>query len=260
MSNLLRSDFYRLFKSKAFYICTGVASFLMGLNIFMSYWASHLNAENEKAYADMLPKDGISYGLSAFAAGNVQMILAIITAIFITSEFAHGTMKNVVSKGFSKIKIYFSKLITMLAAVYIIIFTTLIVGTICCTIVTGTVGDFTGEYVSQILKTVGIELLLNAAMTALLVLVAMVVRNLGGVIAINILGIMSFGPLIFTLLEYLVKHKIKFSEFSLSYNIQYFMGDVTKGSDFLRGAIVALAFIVVSTALGIFAFKKTDVK
>lgn len=38
-------------------------------------------------------KDGISYGLIAFTGGDIQMFIAIFSAIFITSEFVHGTMK-----------------------------------------------------------------------------------------------------------------------------------------------------------------------
>ncbi|MDD3173918.1 MAG: ABC transporter permease subunit [Herbinix sp.] len=261
MSNLLRSDFYRLFKSKSFYICTAVVLFFSALTIFMLDWASNLaSGEGNAMDATLFYKDGITYGMTAFASGNLQMILAIVTAIFVTAEFAHGTMKNVVSKGFSKIQIYLSKLITMIAATYMIILATLIVGTICATIVTGTLGDFTGEYVSLLLKTAGIELLLNAALTAVFVLVAMFIRNLGGVIAFNIIGIMSIGQLLFTILEYIVRSKIKFSEFSLTYNISFYLGNTADTGDYLRSILVGLIFLIVCTALGIFTFIKSDVK
>lgn len=260
MGNLLRSDFYRLFKSKSFYICALISSFLFGLNLFITYWASRSTPQMKEVYASMLPKNGIAYGLSAFANGNVQMILGIVIAIFVTAEFSHGTMKNVVSKGFSKVQIYFSKFITMLAATYMIILVTFLAGTLIATFTSGKFGDFSSDNIALIFKTVGIELLLNAALTALLVFVAMVVRNLGGVIAINILGVMSFGPLIFKLFEYLTKSKIKFTEFSLNYNIAHYITETVKASDYLRSTIVGLVFFAVATALGIFAFLRADVK
>lgn len=260
MSNLLRSDFYRLFRSKSFYVCTVVAMGLIALNIFLLDWASRVAGEGVNLDVSTLYKDGISYGLTAFSNGNVQMILGIIIAIFVTAEFSHGTMKNVVSKGFPKLQIYLTKLISMTVASYIIIIATFVVGTISAIIVTGTLGDLNGEYISKIVKTIGIELLLNTALTALILLVSMVVRNLGAAIAINIIGIMSFGPLIFSILEYVVKGKIKFTEYSLLNNIAFYANNTAKGSDYLRSLIVGLIFLAVSTVLGIYAFKKSDVK
>lgn len=261
MSKLLRSDLYRLFKSKSFYICSFIAFGLFILNLCIAYWASNIDTGNGEMLTNLLPKDGISYALGAFANGNVQMILAIITGIYITADFAHGTMKNVVSKGFSRIQIYVSKLITMIVAVFIIILATFIVGTIGATIVSGKLGDFSADSVKHIAGVVGIEVLLNTALTSLLVFVGMLFRNLGGTIAFNILGVMSFGPLIFSLLELLVKNKIKFTEFSLSNNIMFYISnDSISGSDYLRSVIVALVFFAISTGLGIFAFLKTDVK
>jgi ABC-2 type transport system permease protein len=223
-------------------------------------WANKALGEENEMYSELPFKDGISYGLSALSNGNVQMLLAIFTAIFITSEFSHGTMKNVVSKGFLKLQIFFSKLITMIIAVYIIILANIIVGTLSATIVTGTVGDFTGEFVGEMLKTVGIELLLNAALAAVFVMVAMVIRNLGGAIAVSILGVLTLAPLIYTALEVFIKSKIDFTEFSLLFNIMFYINETAAGSDYLRSSIVGIIFIVATTALGIFAFKKSDVK
>lgn len=261
MTNLLRSDFYRLFKSKSLYICTTVALFLTAANILVLYWASQVIGEDNAIFESLPFKDGISYGLSSFSNGNNQMIIAIFTAIFVTAEFSHGTMKNVVSKGFSKVHIYLSKLISMVTATYLILIANLIVGTITASFVLGTAGDFSGAYVGDILKIAGIELLLNAAMAAILVLVAMVIRNLGGVIAVDIVGVMSVGVLIYSVLELLIKSKINFNDYSLFNNIAfYYSNNAAKGTDFLRSAIVALVYLAATTALGIFAFKKSDVK
>lgn len=254
MLNLLRSDFYRLFKSKFFYICTAVAIFLVAISIFAVKWSSDLSG------SEMPYTDGISYGLLSFSNGNVQMIIAIITAIYVAAEFSHGTMKNVVSKGFSRVHIYLSRLIAMIVTSYIVIILCAVVGTICATIVTGTIGDLTGDYLVDILKLVGIELFLNAAYIAVLILIAMVVKNLGGVIAIDILGILTVIPLIYALLGVLFHNKIDFTKFSLLFNMAFYYNNEAIGADYLRSAIVGLVFFAVTTALGIFAFVKSDVK
>ncbi len=261
MKNLLRSDFYRLFRSKSFYICTAISMLLMALNILLVEWASNLAGEEGVVISENpIFKDGITYGLTAFANGNLEIILGIIIAIFVSAEFSHGTMKNVVSKGFSKINIYLSKLITMVSTTLIMIIATFLTGFICATILSGSMGDFSGDNLAIIFKTIGIEILLNTALVAILVLVPMVIRNIGGAIAINIFGVMTVAPLLFNILQLIARDKIKFTDYSLLNNIAFYFSNTAKGSDYLRSVIVGLVFLVGATALGIFAFKKSDVK
>jgi ABC-2 type transport system permease protein len=265
MINLLQSDFYRLFKSKAFYICTAVSVFLLAASICIMDWSIRMTANlgTESTVNLLMPyKDGISYGMIAFSSGDVHLFIAIFTAIFITAEFAQGTMKNVVSKGFSKVQIYLSKVITMTTASFIMIFAMFIIGTLTATIVTGSFGDINGSLILQMLKTGGIELFMHTALTAIFVMVAMTIRNNGGVIAVNIIGVMSLSGLIYTALNYLFKNKIDFSQYSLMNNIRLYnnMNQSVTGEDFLRSFLVGAAFLTVVTIGGILIFKKSDVK
>lgn len=256
MLNLLRSDFYRLFKSKSYYICMGVEFALALLQIVIMYIMNKTNA------SPVIPMDfnGSSFGMSLITGGNIPMMLGISTAIYVTADFSHGTMKNVVSKGFSKILIYLSKLITMIAASYLFIFATMLVGTISATILSGKLGDFTGEYVGVIFKTIGIELLLYTALTSILLLFSMVVKNLGGVIAINMIYILIFEQLFYYLLQVIAKDKILFTKYGLLNNIAFYAGDTVVGADYLRSALVALITLVITIASGMFLFKNSDVK
>jgi ABC-2 type transport system permease protein len=264
MLNLLRSDFYRLFRSRAFYICTLVAIFLHAIGIFVMKWSitmvSNMNTQVEGVPLTLPYKDGLSYGLSALSDGNVHLLIAIFISVFITAEFTHGTMKNVVSKGFQRLQIYLSKFVTMITAAFLMICAMVIISTICGTIVIGSFGSFTGTMVGLSLSIIGVEFLLHAALTAMFILVAMVVRSSGGVIAINILG-MSLAPAIYSLIEYIFKNKFQFSKYGLLKNIQfYYLNTTATGEDFIRSILVGLVFLAASTAIGIFAFKKMDVK
>ena len=266
MKNLLRSDFYRLFRSKSFYICTFVAALLMALNIFIIDWSIRVTSTLENAAATM-PfavnpyTNGISYGMIAFTGGDVHMFIAIFTAIFITAEFSHGTMKNAVSKGFHRVQIYSTKMITMTAAAFLMMFVMFVIGTIAATIVTGTLGDISGVLIGQMLKTIGMEFLLHTSLIAIFVMIAMTIKNIGGVIAIDIIGVITLSGLVYLLLEFLFKNTIHFTKYSLINNIKfYYMNTTATGDDYLRSILVGIAFLVVATALGIFAFIKTDVK
>jgi ABC-2 type transport system permease protein len=238
----------------------GLAMFFMALNIFLTDLAMRVAVSKSGVEITLPWKDGFSYGLKAFGNNNVTTLLAIIISIFVTAEFTHGTMKNVVSKGFSKIQIYLSKLIVMIVAAFITVLLSFAVGTVSAAIVTGTFGNLSGDFVANLFKVSGIELLLLTALTAVYLFVSMSIKNLGGVIAINIVGISIFS-FIFPLLEYLVKGKIKFTDYSLLNNIAFYLNGTTmKGSDYLRSAIVGLAFLAVTTILGIVLFRKSDVK
>jgi ABC-2 type transport system permease protein len=132
---------------------------------------------------------------------------------------------------------------------------------VCGSIVIGKFGSLNGEFGSYVLKTLGIELFLYIALTALLLMVAMTVKNLGGVIAIGVIGIISFENVLFALLELAVDGRIKFSEFSLIYNTLFYrMNMEAAGSDYIRSLIVGTVFLLAATTFGIFMFKKSDVK
>jgi ABC-2 type transport system permease protein len=188
------------------------------------------------------------------------MILGIIVGIFVTAEFSHGTMKNSVSKGFIKWKIYIAKFISMIVASYLVILVSILVGTITGSILFGGIGDFTGEAVADIFKMVGIEVLLYTALISFFIIICMVVRNLGGVLAIIILGVLTLEPLIYRVMELISRGNIKFTNYSLLNNIALCNSTEITGSDYLRATIVALAYLTVTLALGIIAFNKSDIK
>lgn len=222
-------------------------------------WASSMSGASGDAVKEMLPSGGLEYALTVFTS-NIQMILGIIVGIFVTAEFSHGTMKNSVSKGFIKWKIYISKFISMLVASYLIILVSILVGILCGSILFGGIGDFSGEVVTDTFKMVGIEVLLYTAMISFFIIICMVIRNLGGVLAIIILGVLTMEPLIYRLLELICKGKIKFSQYSLLNNIAICNSTSITGTDYLRATIVALAYLAITLAVGIFAFNKSDIK
>jgi len=92
-------------------------------------------------------------------------------------------------------------------------------------------------------------------------MIANTVRNNGGVIAINIIGVLFMSYVLYWALELLFKNKIKFSLYSVQNNISLFAQNFAPpGEDILRAVLVGLGFFVVTTAIGIFAFNKMDVK
>jgi ABC-2 type transport system permease protein len=275
MKNLLKSNFYKLFRSKAFYICTFVDSLLMLIPILILKLTDKL-AQNEldssgeiTAYTrfPFMGRNGMTLGLKNVVSSDVLLFLAILVAIFITSEFSHGTMKNIVSKGFEKFKIYISFLITMASAALIMVLFSFLVSTIVGTIVTGSLG-INGEIILRGLRLLAIVMLLYIAMISIFVMIAMTIRSNGGVIAINICTY-TFGILIYEVLNLVVRNildiktKIDFMDYSIMNNISIVGENILHNgnNDFVvRSILVGLVFLIATTALGIMGFKKIDVK
>lgn len=123
MFDLIKTDFYRIFKSKTFYvilaICIGLPLFTVlmtfgvnkGLNALIGIEGEDFNAINGK-----LLISGI-YGLSS----NVGLILPIFLVIFVNTDVSNGLLRNKLLVGKSRLSIYFSHLIviTILSVAFI---------------------------------------------------------------------------------------------------------------------------------------------
>lgn len=100
MGKLLAFEFRKLFRLKSFYICTGI-TLLMGILTLRAF--SHGGA----GY------DGFVSLLKAVDNSSLTMLLGIWTAIFICDDYTAGTIRNIVTRGYTRTSIFFSKLIVL---------------------------------------------------------------------------------------------------------------------------------------------------
>ena len=89
MSNLLKYDFYKLIRSKSFYICAVISLLLSTLAVYFS--ADLYNATGYNLFKPYDSLIGISDGL---VSSSLLIIIAIVT--FIPSDFSFGTIKNMI--------------------------------------------------------------------------------------------------------------------------------------------------------------------
>ena len=106
MKQLLRADFYRLLRSKFFYILLAVA-FGLSLISFLLYLAIARLAE-EDLFALLLTAEDLQ--VLSFD-GTVGYCAAIAAAIFICGDYSGGGMRNKIVAGCGRRKIFYSKLI-----------------------------------------------------------------------------------------------------------------------------------------------------
>ena len=120
MKELLRFEFRKLFRSKAFYICTAISI------IFIL-----ISALTVKAMAEELKKVDPNYntiytGLSmikdVFSNGQIAILGGIMVSILVCEDFTSDTLKNVYARGYSRQNVFFAKVIAVLVAYCVMFF------------------------------------------------------------------------------------------------------------------------------------------
>ncbi len=259
MINLLRADFYKLFRAKSFYICGLIAAALSIVGVV--YLNSSINSDLG-IDAALLGYDGL-YALIT-GIGQATLFITIMNSIFVPSEFAHGTMKNIASRGFSRWSIYLSKLLVaaFISVVYILLCSA-------CSFALGSMmwgmGEIDRAVFLDIARMLGLFLLAEVATQSMFVMFGFLVRHTGGTSFTNLGITILASSLILPMINFGLSEWCKVENFDITnywpmtYLVRYVSLDIMQ-EDIVTGIIVSCAFIVVTTALGIFSFTKRDIK
>lgn len=280
MCHILKAEIEKLFRSRSFMICSIIivimslivlASYQMMTKIYTPEFIDQLNEQmaaqsgaSVEASADLNfdflnNLSGISMVEMAFTGNTIQLILAVLVSIFVCSEFTGGAIKSIASRGFSRTKIYTAKYLVSILAGEILAIISILVLFLGGTILWG-VGETGADFGKHLAAFLAIEFLLNAAVAGMMVFVAMMVRNMGGTIAINVCVLM-FSGMIFSLIDLVLKlEEVKIADYWI-YNIIANITSVSMNSDLINRSLIAGIFILaVSYVAGAVQFKLADIK
>lgn len=281
MIHIIRSDFYKLKKARYFWICLMASILLAVVTIFILDFTYKVAGEQMEAsmasQEQALQENGfnistegipVSYDeltassqMVSFFAGNTPLILAILISLFVGSEFNNGTIKNMVSKNYSRTKIYASKLITSCAAAIFFTLVSAAASAVTATALWG-FGETPDGYWPELFASAGLELLLLCAFVSIFVMFAILIRQNGGSLAASI-GFLEFFYLFVVLGEALI-NKIFDQDLALSnYLIDANMSAIAAGLDHTvvtRSLWVGLGFFAVAALIGLISFQKRDIK
>lgn len=266
MNNLLSAEFFKLFRRKSFYICIAILLVLIVISTYsvkvMSDSGLFSDMDSEMLGLDFSDLSAANQLPGVFTDSDTfSLLLAIIISLFICADYSSGAIKNTCSRGYSRWKIYLSKLVTAWFAAAVFIVSSAIVRYLSYGIFFE-FGTMTSDMMSQLLLICVMEMLVYMALSSIFVFISTLAKNPGGAIAVNI-SLSIFLALILQLLELLSvfsDSNIKFSKYWLvtvgaeigHYDIE---GDVIS-----RVIIVAAAYLAVFLALGFSLFKKEDIK
>ena len=104
INNIIKSEFYKLKKSKSIYIVLVVSAVFAIIVAFAHQAGSQMEAaannQNSKLIEMASDFSGTWLMKETLNEGILPLLIAILTSIFISADFNFGTMKNIVSKEF----------------------------------------------------------------------------------------------------------------------------------------------------------------
>ena len=260
MTNLLRFEFRKLFKNKAFYICTAVSLFFVLISAITIksmhdlYYTSVVIEGGEEPVNSLYGMTGLSMLKSGFSNGALATVGAIMVSLIVVEDYYHDTMKNIYAKGYKKDFVFFSKYIVSLVAFFI--------GFVLCSLLSlllgATMFDGIGSAGENYAFSIIGLLFVFLAFHAIFFSVTFLIRKTGGAIALNIVG-----PSAVTLILTMIDSFIKDNDFTLTdYWISSLSSELSNKdvelSTCFTALIVSTIVIAIFITISFFVNKKRD--
>ncbi len=174
MFKLLRFEFRKLMQSRGFYICTAILILLSGLSVYTAKFAQdQLGITNPDA-------SGIQSLMEALPTSSITMLLGIFIALFVCEDYTSGTIRNILTRGYSRLSIYAAKFVA-------VIFATVVMSTFCCLASYAVGAYFWGNgdasFGAEQIKILFYQLAVMLAYAALFFAVCSIIQKTGGSIA-----------------------------------------------------------------------------
>lgn len=251
MLNLLRSDFYRFRRSKSYFITLAllvliVAYIIIDFRSLLEIKEQYSPTTFHWIYMLFKEKGFLPYFIPVFQAIFITM--------FISNEYSTGTIKDPVSLGFSRIKVYLSKLITVSIGTIIMMLLAVITTAISSLIVFGLYGTFTLTDLILFIRMFFIQTLLYTAYGSLFLMIAFLIKNIGGTMAFNIFASLILGSLSSLFGNGYIGRLVLLMNFSPT------AVSNPEAIDLIIAIVVGLSYLLISITIGGFTFYKQDIK
>ncbi len=270
MLNIIKMDFYRLFKSKSFYLISGIA-IVMTIFIMLMFGVyslalnqldtGTLNAETMALLETSLPSTFSQY-FEVFYFGNyITLLLVIFIVIFCNAEFGRGYIKNIASLITPRYKFAFSKLIVIaFVTVFIYILPAIVI--ICGCAIGGV--PMTLENPAGLAKMIIVGIIMNISLTAFTMMLFYIFRKSMPALISGIVYV-TMGQFAYSLLNLVFKaalqtEKIDITKFTNLGNMLYHVNMSADTVTYVRSVIVAVVILAASMALTCMSLNKKDIK
>lgn len=260
MFNIIKADFYKFFKSKTFYVSLIVALLFATLFVVATYFGlQEMGQPGGPPVGAPIPTNVRGLLFRAIDSNIVIMLIAVMTSIFVSAEYSTGIIKDTVSSGKSRTKIFLSKLIvTGVGAILILLFNVVYQSLFGLLFIEYGAAFNIAEF-WLIAKTLLSAIVVIVAFNTLFATLTTAFKTLGASLASNI-GLLMFGGLIFYLISLIGDFFKNISDYWLADNLTAVVANATANTYEFRPLIIALCYLAISTIIGILIFKKQDIK
>lgn len=272
MINLLKVDLIRVFKDKLFLIVSIIAvAFALFTPILYKFMMEMLAVEEDALLMLGVGFDAKSMFFRSFAPGdNMGLIAPILIGIVLCKDFSHGTIRNKLICGKSRVAVFLSMLITCAIVLNVVMLLGAIV-----TLLTSLIffeyqsTPFTLADFGYLLLSVGFEILVYCFIGSLVAFLCASMKNVGLVIVLYVaisFVFVIFGSVVMVMLSMATNPQ------ALSYKVLEFLANANPFTSTLIGSVQygwrELLYVLVPTvggtavfsAFGILALKKRDLK
>lgn len=265
MINLLKADLFRLRKSKTFKISMIIMLLLVIGFSFLYFMEEDFLVINgtfrdSRTYGFVIGqvKENRSY-LNFFRSSLGLTIFTCLTMLFIITDFtiskySNGILKNTVSYGHNKYKIYLSNVISIYVGVCIIALSYIVLSMVIVTFLFSPSYMISKDELYIMLKVTITLLIILASMVSFYILMATIIKSKALVATLGALFITLISALLFDVIDINIKNKIPI------YMIANLCGqptDISLLNDFIINSGILL---VVSLIVGCMIFKRQEIK
>ena len=249
MIHTIQADFYRLFRSKGFWITEIVLFALMLMGATIGATGHLMSVETTPPETELPSKgwDGIQALINASSQGSNLVFLCIILACLVLGVDLIGKLyKNSLTVGVSRTEFFLAKSVVLASIALMQIFISLVIAFVPATILNG-VGTMPEGFIGNLLLTIALQFL---CLLAWLSIVSFILYVTHSYLAVFIGYLISSTLLSLPMLIY---PDIEFLRY-LSLNFTYAMTDYSQA--ILYTVIVTVTIILLFTISGLAVFKK----
>jgi ABC-type transport system involved in multi-copper enzyme maturation permease subunit len=278
MINMIKADFYRIFKGIGIYIGIGIMLLIIGISVYVIEPGSvgMVSATSEETYSSpiedmsyeeiqnftmaeyrkaMLKTDGFALDREMLANNmNLYYVFIFVAALAVAVDFSGGSVKNTLSSAISKNKYFASKSLFTTIVCLLIFFANTYISHFAIII-------FDNEkFVASLGTVTKVSLMQLPAILALISILNGLAFTLKKTAFFNTASI----PLVmvFQTVMGFVSAFVDIEKYT-DYELQLMLGKLAynpSDSYILHSYIICFVIIVVFTAMGYFAFKKSEIK
>lgn len=243
--NMLKSDLYRLFRNKFFYISLllSAATIIVYLNFdYTNRYVHDLSSLSDKLYKNY----------------SISISVLFFMATYASQEFNYGVLRCFVSRGISRIQIYVAKFVTCTLAVSIIVSFGTLCGMVAGNVFWGSFANVSTESIQLVIIQYLMEIILHIAFASLMLSVIYMFGKSQISTLVNT-GLLIFGYAVLRSIQTIIDTKWNLYNFWIGALIDISQTDNSKYWRCFELSI-ALLYIIFFGALGLMIFRKKELK